>query len=31
MLSNREEVKSIFERDGYRIITPDDRTGDSLI
>jgi MoxR-like ATPase len=30
MLSNREEVKSIFERDGYRIITPDDRTGDSF-
>ncbi|HRS63157.1 MAG TPA: AAA family ATPase [Spirochaetota bacterium] len=30
MLSNREEVKSIFEKDGYRIITPDDRTGDSF-
>jgi len=30
MLSNREEVKSIFEKDGYKIITPDDRTGDSF-
>jgi hypothetical protein len=25
MISNREEVKNIFEKDGYRIIVLDDR------